>query len=91
VAAYLVDRRHARWLDEPGNAICLCAKHFAQWRLAAKEDDENVIAQIEMLRLKAEGGDGDLCIRFKMLGENCAISYDERHLLALRKLLEVAK
>jgi hypothetical protein len=90
-AAYLVERRHARWLDDPGNAICLCAKHFAQWRHAAKEMLSDVGEQIHSLRLRAEGGDGDLSIYFTLLGEDVAIRYDERHLLALRTLLEVTE
>jgi hypothetical protein len=89
-AAYLVERHHARWLDEPANAISLCAKHFAQWCHAAITVSTDVVEQIRSLRLRAEGGNGDLCIRFAMCAENHAIRYDERHLLALRKLVEVA-
>ena len=90
-AAYLVERRHARWLDDPGNAICLCAKHFAQWRHAAKDMPRDVGEQIHSLRLPAEGGSGKLSIDFRLLGENVAIRYDERHLLALRTLVEVTE
>lgn len=89
-AAYLVERHHARWIDNPGNAICLCAEHFAQWRHAAIETPENVIDQIQRLRLAREGGDGKLTIRFRMLKDEQTITYNERHLLALRTLLEVA-
>ena len=87
-AAYLFERHHAQWLDVPGNAICLCAKHFAQWRHAAKEMPLDVGEQIHSLRLRAEGGDGDLSIDFTLLGKDVAISYDERHLLALEKLIQ---
>jgi hypothetical protein len=90
-AAYLVERRHARWLDEPGNAISLCAKHFAQWRHAAITVPTTVVEQIRSLRLVPEGGNGDLSIRFAMCGEDHSIRYDERHLLALRTLVEVAE
>ena len=89
-AAYLVERRHPRWVDSPGNAICLCAKHFAQWRHAAVDTDVGVADQIRNLHLTAEGGDGDLSIHFRMCGEDCFIKYVERHLLALRTLVEVA-
>lgn len=88
VAAYLIPRNYARHLDVPANAICLCAEHFVQWRLAAKEPLD-VREQIRCLRLKAEGGDGYLSLRFKMVGQDLEISYDERHFLALRKLVEV--
>jgi len=89
-AAYLVERQHARWLDTPGNAVCLCAEHFAQWRHAAKSMPLDVVEQIRSLRLRSEGGRGDLSIEFTMLGEDVAIHYDERHLLALRTLLNIA-
>jgi hypothetical protein len=89
-AAYLVERQYARWLDDPGNAVCLCADHFAQWRHAAKAAPLDVLEQIRSLRLHAEGGDGDLAIYFTLLGKDVAIRYDERHFLALRTLLEVA-
>lgn len=90
-AGYLVKRHHARWLDEPGNAICLCAKHFAQWNLAAIETKIDVIDQIRSLRLKSEGGNGNLSIKFRMFNEDFPISYVEPHLLALRKLLDVTE
>jgi hypothetical protein len=90
-AAYLVERRHARWVDSPGNAICLCAEHFAQWRHAAKETpDVGVVDQIQGLRLAAEAGNGNLGVRFRMLEGEHTITYDKKHLLALRALLESA-
>ena len=90
-ATYLVERRHARWIDDPGNALCLCADHFAKWRLAAKEMPLDVIEQVRSLELRREGGDGDLSLWFTLMGEDCAIKYDERHFLALRALLGVAE
>jgi len=89
-AAYLVERHHARWIDEPGNAICLCAKHFAQWRHATKKEFSDVTEQIINLRLRAEGGDGNLSIKFNLLNVDCGIKYNEKHIIALKKLIEVA-
>jgi hypothetical protein len=85
-----VERQHKRWLDEPGNALCLCAKHFAQWRLATKQATTEITEQISKLRLTSEGGDGNLSIHFQLVGQNTVISFCERHALALRKLVEVA-
>lgn len=90
-ANYLVNRRHARWLDNPGNALCLCAEHSAQWQHAAKQPTEDIPTQISKLRLKAEGGAGDLVIHFRMLNVECMIHYDERHFLELRTLLSLSK
>jgi hypothetical protein len=90
-SAYLVERQHARWIDEPGNALCLCAKHFAQWRHAAKEIPQDVYEQIKKMHLKQEGGTGELAIDFIMLNEKHSIKFDERHFISLRKLLEVTE
>jgi hypothetical protein len=91
IAAYLVERRHARWIDKPGNALCLCADHFAQWRLAAKEMPLDVPEQVHSLRLRREGGDGNLSLWFTLLGKDCEIKYDERHFIALKALLDTAR
>lgn len=90
-AAYLVHRRHARFLDNPGNALCLCAEHFAQWQYAAKEPTDDIVTQIARLRLQAEGGGGNLFLGFRMLNVDCAINYDERHFLGLRVLLSLTE
>lgn len=89
-AAYIVERQHKRYLDEPGNALCLCAKHFAQWRLATKMTTEEITDQIGNLILQKEGGDGNLSIRFQLVDQDVVIKLCERHALALRKLVEVA-
>jgi hypothetical protein len=88
-ATYLVERQYARLLDHPANAICLCAKHFAQWRHAAIEMPLSIPDQIRNLKVRREGGSGELSIDFVLLGADVSITYDERHFLALRTLLEV--
>ena len=85
-AAYIIERQHKRWLDEPGNALCLCARHFAQWRLATKHATNEITEQIGNLKLKSEGG--DLSIRFQLIDQSAVINFCERHALALRKLLD---
>ena len=87
-AAYIVERQFKRWLDEPGNALCLCAKHFAQWKLAAKHSTTEIMGQISKLKLNNEGGDGDLSIHLSLAGHKISIRFCERHALALRKLID---
>ncbi|MEA2103372.1 MAG: hypothetical protein U9P79_01850 [Candidatus Cloacimonadota bacterium] len=87
VAAYLVERQNAAYMDTPANAICLCAEHFAQWRLAAKESPLDIVEQIEELRLPSEGGEDELSIVFTLLGQDCEIKYCEQHLLDLKELI----
>lgn len=90
-AAYIVERQNKRWLDNPGNSLCLCAKHFAQWRLATKLAKTEITEQIESLKLSSEGGDGELSLRFQLVDHEAVINLCEKHALALRGLLEVAK
>ncbi|MFO8090041.1 MAG: hypothetical protein R6U13_09425 [Desulfatiglandaceae bacterium] len=90
VSAYLVEREKARWLDDPANAICLCADHFAQWRHATRQTPSNIIDQIEALRLPSQGGQNDLSLNLTLCGENIEIKYCEKHMIALKKLIEVS-
>lgn len=90
-AAYIVDRQNKRWLDNPGNSLCLCAKHFVQWRLATKLAKTEITEQIESLKLSSEGGDGELSLRFQLVDHEAVINLCEKHALALRELLGVAK
>lgn len=89
-AAYIVERQNKRWLDEPGNSLCLCARHFSQWRLATKLVTTEITEQISALKLDSEGGNGDLKLRFQLVDRVVDINFCERHALALRKLVEVA-
>ena len=89
VSAYLVERKHARAYDDPANAICLCAEHFAQWKLAAREATD-VVEQILDADLQAEEGKENLSVRFTMFDKTHKIAYCEQHFLALRTLLEAS-
>ena len=87
-AARLVERRHGEWLDNEGNILCLCAKHFAQWRHATKEAYKSIPEQVNSLVLPSEGGTQKLSLLFTMLGDDVEIVYCEKHLLALKTLLD---
>lgn len=89
-AARLVERQHGEWLDSEGNVLCLCAKHFAQWRHAAKEASKSIPEQVNSLVLSSEGGTQKLSLLFTMLGDDVEIVYCEKHFLALKTLLECA-
>ncbi|MEN9597455.1 MAG: hypothetical protein RL236_1889, partial [Pseudomonadota bacterium] len=68
--------------------LCLCAKHFAQWKLATKHSTTEIFGQISNLKLINEGGDGDLSIHLSLAGHKTTIRFNERHALALRKLID---
>lgn len=90
IAGHLVERKHASWLNDTANAICLCAEHFAKWRHASIESPD-IIKQIKNIFLQAEGGDGSLSIDVIMCGKKYFITYKESHLLALKKLIEITE
>ncbi len=93
IAAHLIDREHARLLDDPANAICLCADHFAQWRHAAVAARVPIAKQIAAWRLAGDGGSGEepQRLRFSLLGEEVCLAYCDAHALALQQLLAVAQ
>ena len=88
IANYIVPRKHARQVDTYANALCLCAEHFAEWQHGAVEGHD-IIDQINSLKLPSEGGHDNLQLRVKLCGEECAIHFNEKHLLALQELLGV--
>ena len=88
VSAYLIHLKHGQWLDRPGNAICLCADHFAQWCYASKEPYNDIAKYILDQKLPQEDQNADLLIEFKLLGERVRIKYCERHFLELQAMVE---
>ncbi|MBU1057593.1 MAG: hypothetical protein KJ804_04655 [Proteobacteria bacterium] len=86
IVSHIVDRKHARLLDNSANALCLCPLHFSQWRHGAVEAD-NILEQIFTKKTKAEGGGGNLSLQITLCGKKCEISYKEKHLLDLQSLL----
>lgn len=90
IANYMIPRKEASSVDTHANAICLCAEHFAKWQHGAVTA-YNIIEQVNNLKLGTDGGDGDLHIQIKLCGENCSIKFNEKHVIALQELLQVAE
>lgn len=86
VASHIVDRKHARLLDNPANALCLCPLHFAQWRHGAVKAAD-VLEQIRSKKTKAEGGEKNIALQIELCGKKCEISYKEKHIVELQALL----
>lgn len=83
---YIVHRTRARWIDHRGNALCLCPTCSAKFQYGTVEADD-VMSQILQLRVRNEGGMGDLHVYINLCGDKCMIGFSERHLLALQELL----
>ena len=90
IANYIVERKIARAVDTPANALCLCADHFARWQHGTVEA-EDILVQIENFRTESEGGQCEPILEIKMCGEKCAIRFTEKHLLDLQELLKASR
>ncbi len=85
---YLVSYTTAGWVDRVGNVLCLCPWHSAMFRFGPKEVDEDIIQQILQLKVRAEGGDGQLAIKLRLCGENVEIKFEESHLIDLQEMVK---
>ncbi len=83
---YLVSRTGARWLDRPGNILCLCATCTAKFEHGSVEADD-AVEQILEFKTSGEGNNGDLSIGLRLCGVGVELTFSERHLLRLQTLL----
>ena len=85
---YLVSRTEARWIDRPGNAICLCATCCAKFQHGTVVADD-ILEQIVTWRTQREGG-GDAHLTLELCGEHVALRFTEKHLLDLQEIIKAA-
>jgi hypothetical protein len=90
IAAYLVERHRAGYLDTVANTMCLCADHFAKWRHCVVESHD-IIEQIRSFKPQVEGGTKPPELHIKLCGEDCTIMYNEKHLIDLQELIKEAE
>ena len=83
---YLVRRTKARWVDRPGNVLCLCATCSAKFQYGPVEADD-VIGRIEAYRTRREGGDDELRLQVRLCGASEDIVFTERHAIDLQAIL----
>lgn len=84
-ALYLVSRTNARWIDRPGNVLCLCATCCAKLQHGPVEAD-TLIDQIVAWRTEHEGGAGS-ALHLRVCGEDVQLQFTERHLLDLQEMV----
>jgi len=86
---YLISTQEAEWLDEPGNALCVCPEYWAKLEYGARDADPvAVIDQILRWKPAAAGGREEPVLKVKLCGENVAIRYQEQHMLRLQVLVK---
>ena len=87
---YLVPHTTGRWIDRSGNVLCLCANCSAKL-MHGPVEAPNVVDQIKALRVRREGGNGDLSINIRLCGEPIQIRFSERHLIDLQEIIRVSE
>jgi len=80
---YMVQRSKGQWIDRPGNVLCLCANHAAQFLYGSVESD-TFIDQV----LSSQTNSSEYQFNMELCGKTILIRFTQRHLLDLRALLE---
>jgi hypothetical protein len=81
---YLVSYTKARWIDQPGNVLCLCPTCCAKFKHGAVEPKIDIEEQINLMPLT--GGK----LHIQLCGQNTNINFLERHIIELKALLKEA-
>jgi hypothetical protein len=87
---YLVSRTRKRWIDRPGNVLCLCPNCCAKFLYGAVEAPEDILDQIDLWRARKEGGSGAPVLDITLCGQPVTISFTEQHMIDLQELLHAA-
>ena len=82
---YLVSRVHGRWVDRPGNVLCLCASCSARFLHGPVEADD-ILDQVRSWRTRLEGGDTSF-LRLRLCGDDVVLTFAEKHLLDLQEMV----
>ena len=82
-AIYIERRTIARWLDRPGNSLCLCAKHAAQFIQGARQFITDFREQVMSYQ---NGEEHD--VKLTLVGEHKTICFSQRHIIDLKQILE---
>jgi hypothetical protein len=83
---YLVRRTHSRWVDRPGNVVCLCATCCAKFLYGAVEASD-ILEQVTQWRTRQEGG-GDARVMLQLCGQPIELEFTEKHLLDLQEIIK---
>lgn len=87
---YIVSYTGARWIDRPGNVLCLCPNCSAKFQHGSVEVQENVLEQIQKYQARNEDGSLDYRVSIELCGEKCQIRFHQKHMLEIQSLLDTA-
>lgn len=83
---YMVQRSKGRWIDRPGNVLCLCANHAAQF-LHGSVEGETFLSDV----MNIQHGSPTYHIRVKLCGSQVDVQFTERHLIDLKALIQFSR
>ena len=83
---FLVSRNYARYLDRPGNVLCLCASCSAKFQFGPVESD-TFVDQVESWQARRRDGEVS-SISIRLCDVDVEVQYSERHLIELQALVE---
>ena len=86
---YLVSHTRARWIDRPGNVLCLCANCCAQL-VHGEVVADDLLKQIEGFRPSKEGGPISPSLNIVLCGRRTEVRFSERLLLDLQELVHAS-
>ncbi|MBP7563930.1 MAG: hypothetical protein KA886_09110, partial [Candidatus Cloacimonetes bacterium] len=85
ITHYIISRTIARSAETAGNALCLCADHFAKF-VHGEKKAEDIINQIEKL-----DDEGINEIKMSLCGENISLKFNKKHIIALKEYRKALK
>ncbi len=80
---YVVSHTEARWVDRPGNVLCLCANHAAQFlygTVEAKDIQEQIMSY---------NGDDSHSLHLELCCYPSQIHFTQRHIIELQAIVEL--
>ena len=83
---YILSYKQGKWLDDPGNILCLCANHAAQFMHGSIESQVNIREQI-----KSYQGGPEHHLDVRLIGKDEKLRLSERHIIDLRAVLHVVE
>jgi hypothetical protein len=86
---HLVSRTKGRWIDRPGNVICVCPTCRAKFQYGSVVAPD-LLNQVAAWRTRREGGLGT-SLAIELCGLRVQIHFTEKHLLDLQEILKSAE
>ncbi|MCK6580972.1 MAG: hypothetical protein L6Q98_23005 [Anaerolineae bacterium] len=82
---YIARHSHGRWFDRPGNVLCLCANHAAQFLYGEVRLEDFNRSILGLRETKAE-----YLVPLRLCGVDMKIRFTQRHVIDIQAILQSA-